>query len=238
MSRIEQLNPPDLTDVLKELKRDIGVAFNCVQVGIVQDFDAADQTATVLIALKKITAETPEGVRTYEERPLLLKCPCMMLYGGSTYMTFPIAAGDNCIILFNDREIDNWWANGGIQTPTSKRAHDIADAMVIVGVRSLQNSIANYLTNGIRIQYNDESNIEIKEDLIESIAELFLHNGSMEISGNLTIQGETYGNSTSGDWTLKANLKQDSSYTLQAGNGATGSFDQVTVVDGIVTGGS
>jgi hypothetical protein len=181
-------------------------------------------------------------VRILKEYPLLIKCPVFHLYGGSAYMTFPIVAGDNCILLFNDREIDNWFVAGGVQAPTALRAHDISDAIALVGIRNLQNSIVNYLTNGVRIQYDESSNIEFTSDLIETVAELFLHNGDMEVDGNvtvnenLTIKGVARGNG--GTITLDANLVQSGSQYIEAGNGATGTFNVVTVVKGIVTGGS
>lgn len=242
MTKIEQLTPPDLTDVLNELKRDIEISFNCVQIGIVQDFNSADQTASVQIALKKIVGESADGTRTYEERPILLKVPVVILYGGNSYMSFPITAGDNCLVVFNDREIDNWWSKGGVQNTTTKRAHDIADAMAIVGLRSLQNSITNYLTNGIRIQRNSGTKIELTDALIESFATLFKHNGDAEITGNtlingnLTILGTTFG--SGGSWVIDADIDQASGREIHAGNGANGTFDTVTVVDGIVVSGS
>lgn len=237
MSEITQTTPPDLSDVLKRLRRDVAVNMNCVQIGIIEGFDPSDQTATVQIAFKQVLEERPDGTRILQDRPLLLKCPVMHLYGGSAYLSMPITTGDNCIVLFNDREIDNWFVAGGTQTPSTNRAHDIADALVIVGIRSLQNSITNYITNGVRLQNDDATAIEITENQIKAIADLFIHTGDVRIEGNLTIAGTTFGN-TFGAWVIDADIEQASGRSINAGNGATGSFDVVNVVNGIVVGGS
>ena len=41
-----------------------------------------------------------------------------------------------------------------------------------------------------------------------------------------------------GEWRLNANLMQESGRSIHAGNGATGTFNIVNVVDGIVISGS
>lgn len=242
MAQNKQKNPPDLTAVLQNLKTDIFNTMNCVNVGIIQSFDSDDQTVSVEIALKRVKSISDDGTRVIEERPVLLKCPVVILFGGSTYITFPIAAGDECLVLFNDREIDNWWTNGGVNTPTTARAHDISDGFALVGVRSLQKSIENYLTTGIRLSHIT-ARMDMTQDQIDTIASNFIHDGNMRITENLTVQGNTnlqgrvFGDG-SGTLDLDADLIQQSGREIRAGNGASGTFDVVTVVDGIVTGGS
>ena len=242
MTKQSQQNPPDLADLMQRAQLDTKLTFNACQIGIIEAFNSADQTATIRVAIKQIEKIEDDGTRILKEFPLLIKCPVFHLYGGAAYLTMPISTGDNCIILFNDREIDNWFLQGGVQAPFSLRVHDVSDGIALVGIRSLQNSIANYLTNGVRLQYNGSSNIEFTAGLIESVAALFLHNGDMEIDGNLqvnqnlTIVGVARGNG--GTITLDADLVQTAGKKIEAANGASGTFNIVTVVKGIVTGGS
>jgi hypothetical protein len=230
MKSLEQPIPPSLTDLLNATKRNLSTAINCVEVGIIKEFDIETQTATVQFALKRVTNIFPDGTRTVEERPILLKVPILVLFGGNAFLSMPISPNDNCILLFNDREIDQWFANGGIQTPISYRVHSVSDAFAIVGIRNLQNSISDYLENGIRLSYNPTSRISITEDIIETIANLFKHNGNMEITGDLSIEGDT---ETKGDINFIGGVKVNSI------SGATGTFaNSVTVINGIVTAGS
>lgn len=243
-TNLKSPNLPDLPFIFDELKRDIQKSINCVQIGIVKAFDAATQKATVQIALKQVTSVDGLGVKTYTEYPLLIDCPVMVLFGGVDFLSMPVQVGDNCIVLFNDREIDNWFVSGGVQAPTTARVHDISDGIAIVGIRPLTNSIATYLANGIRLSHGGgSSRVDLTDALVTSVAALFYHHGDMRISedlqvdGNLTILGDTYGNG-GGNINLKANIVQEAGKAIHAGNGASGTFNVVTVVDGIVISGS
>lgn len=254
-----QFTPPSLSALMSELKKDIFNNLNCINVGIIQSFDEADQTATIRVAIKRVIEIKDDGTKVLRERPLLLKCPVVILFGGSTYMTFPIAEGDECLVLFNDREIDNFWTTGSVEAPSSPRAHSASDAIALVGIRSLQKSIENYLTTGIRLSH-ETARIDLTQDQIDSVASLFLHTGDFEatgdaavggsidvtvdgdfggdvsVAGNLSVVGDMKG--TGGTITIDDNIVQTPGNTLSAGNGASGTFTTVTVVDGIVTGGS
>lgn len=265
--QLQLLAPPSLTDVLNQTKRNLSTGINCINIGIIQSFDIETQSATIQLALRRVTAVYPDGTRTVETRPLLKSCPCFVLCGGSSYLTMPITEGDECLVLFNDRELDQWYANGGVQTPIGYRVHSSSDAFALVGIKSLQNSIADYLANGVRLALNGEDRIDIISGLIASFATLFKQTGDMEITGNLTVDSneEIKGNSTiDGDLHIKGGMQVDgivtgtggsgavdfnSNITLHSGktlsggvlsssNGASGTFNIVTVVNGIVTSGS
>ncbi len=249
-----------MVQLLEEQKRDTQLSMNCVQIGIIQSFDADHQTATIKLALKQVTEIAPDGTKTIKEYPLILKCPVMTLFGGVDFMSMPIAAGDNCIVLFNDREIDNWLAAGNGQTPTTPRLHDISDAIAIVGIRPLTNSIATYLTNGIRLSHGGgNAKMDFTDNLISSLATLFIHHGNMTVTGDVDIEGDTLieenlhveggftvdgdVDATGGTMHLKCNVTQDPAKSIQGGslhatNGANGTYTIVTVVDGIVISGT
>jgi hypothetical protein len=214
MSSIKQISPPDLTDLLNVNNTEVSKNINCVQIGIIESFESATQTATIRLALKQVVEILPDGTRILQEYPLLLVCPVIFLYGGAAFLSMPVQVGDNCIVLFNDREIDQWYSNGGVQTPLSTRKHDLSDAIALVGIKNLQTNIADYLNNGIRLSYAANSRIDLVSNAINTIAGLFTH------TGNMRVTGECRGG------------------TLRADNGATGTFDVVTVVNGIVTSGS
>ena len=81
-------------------------------------------------------------------------------------LTFPINQGDECIILFNDREIDNWYGQGGSQAFTTHRTHDYSDAIVIVGLRNALKALTTYNNEAIELNYNDTSKVSIYQDKI------------------------------------------------------------------------
>jgi uncharacterized protein YbaR (Trm112 family) len=123
---------PELRTVLDQVKRQTMLAINCVQIGTIQEYKAATNTAKVRINFQMLM-----GNGEIVEYPILDDCPVFTLSGGDAFVSCPIASGDNCIVLFNDRNIDNWYLRGDITTPADKRAHSIADGIVLVGVNPI-----------------------------------------------------------------------------------------------------
>ena len=164
-----------MADVLDAQKRQTKLDINCVKVGIIQSFNPSNQRAEIQIAYKQVKDILDDGTKVYQEYPLLLDCPVITLFGGVDILSLPVQIGDNCVVFFNDNEIDQW-ATNGTGNPQTFRMHDLSDAIAIVGVRPLSNVITNYLANGIRLSHGvGNSQMDLKDDLIETIAELFLH---------------------------------------------------------------
>lgn len=122
---------PQLTDVIKSAAKYIANNFNCIQVGKIKTFDATKATASIQIMVKRVF---PDRTVSY---PLLINCPVYAVQGGQGSVYMPVQAGDDCIVLFADRNIDIWHKNGIEAAPKSSRCHDLADGIALVGIRSL-----------------------------------------------------------------------------------------------------
>ena len=144
---------PQTMDIYDALERRTKRGINCIQVGVIQSFDTNSQLATVEIAMKQVTNVDDKGVKTIKDYPLLVECPCVTIQGGGDFISFPISKGDNCLVLFNDRDIDYWLNNGAGGVPTTTRMHDISDGFALVGLNPLTQSIVGYLANGIRLSH-------------------------------------------------------------------------------------
>lgn len=72
-------------------------------------------------------------------------------------MTFPVKAGDECLVVFADRCIDFWWQSGGIQEPVDDRMHDLSDAFCIVGPQSQARKISGINTSATQLRSDDGS---------------------------------------------------------------------------------
>jgi hypothetical protein len=127
-----------ILDVITSIVRQI----NCHQIGTIQSFDSLTQTAVVSINAKKLISDTP--VEMWRDYPPLVDVPVIILSGGGSCITFPINTGDECLLLFNDRDIDNWFKNSGINTYNTYRTHDLSDAIAIVGLKSTPNMLSSY----------------------------------------------------------------------------------------------
>jgi len=133
--------PPSMKDLLNAFGQDLLINFNCHHIGTIQSFNALLQTATATInyqktffTLNKLTQQYEPTMKPY---PTILDCPIVVLSGGSTALTFPIAKGDQCLILFNDRDMDNWFSGSSTSGVATARLHSFSDAIILVGLNSL-----------------------------------------------------------------------------------------------------
>ena len=106
--------------------------------GVIQSYDPTKRTCVVQPALKALV-EDVNGVKSWINLPLLVDCPVQFPGGGGITLSFPIAAGDECLVIFSARCIDAWWQLGGVQVQAELRMHDLSDGMVIPGFSSVPN---------------------------------------------------------------------------------------------------
>lgn len=109
--------------------------------GIVQGFDPAKMTVSVQPTVTG-TARNPDGSTREIQMPVLLDCPVLWQGGGGVSLTFPVQAGDECLVVFASRCIDAWWQLGGVRGQAEFRMHDLSDGFALVGVRSLPRAYA------------------------------------------------------------------------------------------------
>ena len=201
---------PDITQTLYSVVEKTGKELNCMRVGIIQTFYSDDLTADVLIANKKTINLNSDGTQNVRNFALIRAKVCYC----TPYITYPLKEGDECILLFSDREIESWFINGNVNPEIYPRLHDLTDAVAIVGLRSLPNMIS-ILTNALHLFYGS-SDIQLLENQIN------INSTLLNIVGNTTQTG-----------TITAT-------SLNATAAATGSFrtadnKTVTVTNGIIT---
>lgn len=122
--------PPDLDDLLSESRDSVFSSLNCVQVGKLEKVND-DQTVEIKIQFLRTLADG-----TTKSYPLLVDCPYIVISGGGAYLDMPIKRGNNCLVLFNDRNIDDWWDTANVAVPADTRKHSISDGFALVGINS------------------------------------------------------------------------------------------------------
>lgn len=186
-------NDPELKDLLDLFKKDIFLSLNCHHIGTVESFDKTNQTCKATINYKKTFYE-PNGQGVYravlKDYPVLVDCPVMFLGGGGYSLTFPVTQGDECLVLFNDRDIDNWFAGSSNSAVSTPRLHAYTDAIVIVGLRSLKNVIVDFEDEGIQLRnrtgtssvtiYSDKITAQVGPALTPTVIEID-ENGKLRI---------------------------------------------------------
>lgn len=116
--------------------------------------DINKRTVSVQPALRA-RVQAPDGSFSWVQMPLLVDCPVVFPSGGNCTLTFPIAPGDECLVVFASRCIDAWWQSGGVQNQADFRMHDLSDGFVFVGAQSVPNVIPNISPNTVQLRSND-----------------------------------------------------------------------------------
>ena len=127
MSEQSFLTPQDIA----ALKQEILSSLHCSMPGIVESFDPLTQTVSVRPALKKGSFLLP----VIHDIPVFFPGT----RGGG--ITWPVSAGDECLLVFADFDIDRWYAFGAAEEPDSGRLHALPDAFAFVGFRSGPNAL-------------------------------------------------------------------------------------------------
>ena len=123
---------------IQALKKEIASSLFCALPGIVESFDAVNQTVCVQPAVKSRN-RGGEAVAL----PLLRDVPVFFPGNRTSGITWPISQGDECLLIFADSAIDGWFETGEAEVPDSERRHDLSDAFAFVGFRSRPNRLAS-----------------------------------------------------------------------------------------------
>ncbi|MBS9442299.1 phage baseplate assembly protein V [Photorhabdus heterorhabditis] len=191
----------DLSETLKAINHSLSSQLRVAIPGIIQSFNADAVTCVVQPAIKSGIADA-EGKTTSVSLPLLVDVPVIFPRGGGVTLTFPVKAGDECLVVFADRCIDFWWQSGGVQEPADDRQHSLSDAFAIIGPQSQQRKIAGISTHTAQLRSDDgAAYIELDPNshnvtVITPAKLIATANGGTEITspdiilnGNVTING-------------------------------------------------
>ena len=182
--------------------------------GIIESYDAAKMTVTVQPAIERVS--TIDGART--RMTLLQDVPVVFPGGGGYMLTFPIAAGDECLVIFASRSIDSWWQSGGVQPPVSARFHSLSDGFALVGLRSLARSLSPP-PSGSAVQLRSDSGAAYVEIKAGGAVEIKAP-GKLTVIGNVEVTGtiQSTGNMTAGTISVQGHVHSG----VQAGASNTG----------------
>lgn len=150
---------PGLSTLASNIKQGIDARIKDLHTsmpGIIESFDAGTQLASVQPAIRRIFVSRDGDKETLvpSDLPILINVPVIFPRGGGFSLTFPVVKGDECLLTFCERSIDNWHETGEVKKPGARRFHSLSDATAFVGLSSLPNKVPNY----------DPTNVELKKD--------------------------------------------------------------------------
>lgn len=153
------------------LRRMIDAALRQVCVcepGQILAYDADALVADVQpLLLKSVPTET--GNQLVRQAPVT-HAPVLWPGGGGSRLTFPVAPGDQCLLLVPSRPIDQWSAFGTEVDPKNTRRHHITDAIVLCGLQAPSRAKAAHATatvleaNDLRLGDENAAALALKSD--------------------------------------------------------------------------
>lgn len=160
-SEAQRIGENNLT--FKAIQKAIASGLRVAMPGIIETFDSAKQTATVDLAVyDRIKAGLPNTIANYNpvtgdaKIPTLLDVPIVLPRGGGSALTFPIKAGDECLVVFADLCINTWFDNGGTNNAQQRlRRHDLSDGFAILGPWSQPRVLSDFSTTSTQLRTED-----------------------------------------------------------------------------------
>lgn len=191
MNREERLDDPEesLRLAMESQQAQIWTALP----GVVAAVNLAAQTLSVQPTVQGSVA-SPDGAKQLVNLPLLVDVPIVWPRAGGFALTFPIAAGDEVLVVFASRCIDSWWQSGGIGAPAEARMHDLSDGFAILAPTSQPKKLSG--VSSTNVQLRDEAGttyVEITPDgkaRVVAATQIDVEAPTVNITGDLNVTGE------------------------------------------------
>jgi hypothetical protein len=174
--------------------------------GRIVTYDPLNQTATVKISAEQVYSNNDNTTQLVQRAEIQL-VPVHCGFGGGWAITFPIAPGDTCLLVFSQIGYDHWFyedldAGGmlaGNPMPHLMRSFSQDDGFCIVGFNTLERSISDVSatdsqwrdpTGTQKISLNADGSITVDSEVDVTITAPSMNLiGNVEITGTLGVSG-------------------------------------------------
>lgn len=159
MAKIRELhrNQVNFNDVMEIAQDAIMSRLNCHNIGRILEFDKLTQTCTVeLMQLKQFNQYTITPAP-------ITQVPLIILGAGGAHITMPNPVGTICLLLFLDRNMDNFLETGEQYVPDTTRMHDFTDCVALTTFTTLANPLNDYDEDAITL---------FNEGLVEGVSKI------------------------------------------------------------------
>ena len=176
--------------------------------GKIKTFDPDSQTSTVQIARERYV-DNLVSLNNREESPILVSVPVHFPQGGGYQLTFPIAEGDNCLVMFAERGCSHWLNSDSMSIGTYAsgfpkadfyRKYDVNDSFALVGFNSIPKAIPAFQPGSVELRNTARTQrvtlipgglMEVRtEDTVDVVAPTVNITGNVNITGDVTISGK------------------------------------------------
>lgn len=137
------MSAPKFAQVLREAIAQGAAALRVSMPGRIKSFDKATQTAEVEPLIGDQIIDDAGNTKSVT-LGVLSSVPVQFVGGGGFAATWPVAAGDPCLLVFADRALDDWYTSGNPSQPSETRRHHESDAVALLGVRSEPSALSEF----------------------------------------------------------------------------------------------
>lgn len=150
-------------------------------------FDAGTCVASV-----KPTMTYYKSDGTTLDYPVIIGVPVFMPKAGSSQITYPVKAGDSCLLVFAERSIDEWMGKGNSDNHDPRR-YDLTDAFCFVGMcpsQSISADNVEVINGGTKISLTPSNTINVVGNI--NVQGTIVCTGDV-IGGGISLIGHTHG---------------------------------------------
>lgn len=179
---------PDMSDLIKMGAEGVLENFYAMLPGRIVSYDAAKGCADVKPVVKNTDADGNPV-----DMPVIRCCQVVFPAGGGYSFVFPLEPGDPCIVVFSSRSLAQWAVGGDEEAkPESPRRGDLADGVVIPGLRPQNGALAAAQGGNMSLGLDDgSSTITIDAAGLVTVADnLQVGGGSAKASNDTLLQAE------------------------------------------------
>jgi len=153
-----QNETPTLANVIQSAINTDRCNLNTALPASIVSYDASTQLAQVRPQFKRkfITGDVVDT-------PIIHDVPVVMPRAGRAFISLPLKAGDQVLLVVAQRSLDAWKSQGGcVDTSTENRKHDLSDCFAIPGGYPTNNTVPMDPDNLLIV--NDQGQVTISGD--------------------------------------------------------------------------
>lgn len=176
--------------------------------GKIVEFNPATQVAKVQVARERYV-DNLEDMYVKVASPVLVDVPVHFPQGGGYSLTFPIVAGDNCLVMFAERGYSHWLYKAlmeigtfasGVPKSDFYRRYDVNDSFALVGFNPIPAAIPDFQAGSVELRNAARTQrvtlipgglMEVRtENTVDVVAPTVNITGNVNITGDVTISGK------------------------------------------------
>ena len=165
---VGQSRTPELAEVVKAAIAEGFSGLHVAMPGKVEKYDPILQKADVKPLIQRPVVAR-DGTESLEPLPVIPEVPVCFPRGGGFFCSFPLAKGDNVLLVFCDLSTDAFaYSTGSVDTdPVDLRQHDLTDAVAIPGFYPFPKAIKSLIGEGAAFGSETGAQVRAKGDGIE-----------------------------------------------------------------------